>query len=210
VAAVSTFISEKFSTKGKVNTLKCLIHLASLSPLIWLYYHAFNDGLGADPVKEVIHFTGIGAFNLLLITLLVSPLAKWRKQGWLLQVRRLLGLYSFAYALLHLLNFIAFDLQFAWGLLLNEIIKRPYISIGMAAFIILLSLSVTSITAIKRKMGKRWQRLHNYSYLALALVAVHFYWSVKSEIIEPSIYIGLSLFLLALRKEKIKRWFNLN
>ena len=197
------------TAKFKIFLLKTLIHLLSLSPLVWLYVNAFNDNLGADPVEAVIHFTGIGAFNLLLITLAISPVAKLAKQGWLIQVRRLLGLYSFTYAVFHLFNFIAFDLQFAWGLILNEIIKRPYISIGMIAFILLMSLSITSITKIKRKMGKQWQQLHNYTYLALLLISVHFYWSVKSEIIEPSIYIVLSFILLALRKNKIKRWLNL-
>ena len=197
------------TAKFKIFLLKTLIHLLSLSPLVWLYVNAFNDNLGADPVEAVIHFTGIGAFNLLLITLAISPVAKLAKQAWLIQVRRLLGLYSFTYAVFHLLNFIAFDLQFAWGLILNEIIKRPYISIGMIAFILLMSLSITSITKIKRKMGKRWQQLHNYTYLVLLLISVHFYWSVKSEVIEPSIYIIFSLILLAFRKNKIKRWFRL-
>jgi len=208
MVAISAFFREKMSNKTKTIFLKLVIHLSSLLPLIWLYYHAFNDDLGADPVEAVIHFTGIGAFNLLLVTLVVSPLAKWAKQGWLLQVRRLLGLYSFAYAVFHLLNFVAFDLQFAWRLILSEIVKRPYITIGMGAFILLLLLSITSVNKIRRTMGKRWQKLHNMSYVALMLIAVHFYWSVKSEIIEPSIYIGLSLVLLAIRKNKIKRWFS--
>jgi len=208
MAVINTFFGEKISAKHKVNLLKLVTHISSLLPLFWLYYHALHDDLGADPVEAVIHFTGIGAFNLLIITLVVSPLAKWAKQGWLLQVRRLLGLYCFTYAVFHLLNFIAFDLQFAWGLFLSEIIERPYITIGMGSFIILLMLSITSINKIKRIMGKRWQKLHNMSYIALVLIAVHFYWSVKSEVIEPSIYIGLSLLLLLLRKEKIRRWFS--
>lgn len=207
MAVNSVFFSEKLTSKAKVLLLKLVIHLSGLLPLIWLYSQAFEDNLGADPVETVIHFTGIGAFNLLLITLVVSPIAKWAKQSWLMQVRRLLGLYSFAYALCHLFNFIAFDLQFEWGLFVSEIIKRPYITIGMVSFIVLLALSITSINTIKRVMGKQWQQLHNMSYVVLILVAIHFYWSVKSEIIEPSIYIGLSLILLLIRKDKIKRWF---
>jgi sulfoxide reductase heme-binding subunit YedZ len=174
---------------------------------VWLYFQALHDQLGADPVKAVIHYTGIGALNLLLLTLMVSTLAKSLKQGWLLQVRRLLGLYSFTYACLHLCNFIVLDLQLAWGLLLSEIVQRPYITIGMLAFIILSLLAITSIHWLRRAMGKRWQQLHNLSYLALLLIVVHFYWSVKSEIIEPSIYIALSVLVLLLKKNKIKRWF---
>jgi sulfoxide reductase heme-binding subunit YedZ len=138
----------------------------------------------------------------------VSVLAKTLKQGWVLQVRRLLGLYAFTYAVFHLLNFFVFDLQLDWTLLLTEIVERPYIMVGMVSFIILMSLAITSVNRYRRMMGKRWQQLHNLSYLALLLIVVHFYWSVKSEIIEPSIYIGLSVVVLLLKQQKIKRWFS--
>jgi len=192
------------SNKTKVNFFKSIIHFASLLPIISLYFSAFNDELGADPVETVIHFTGIGAFNLLLLTLLVTPIAKKFKQGYLMNLRRLLGLYAFAYALLHILNFIAFDLQFNMNLLLAEIVKRPYITIGMVAILLLTSLAVTSINRLKRKMGKSWQKLHNTIYIIILLVGVHFYWSVKSEVIEPTIYIIISIVLLFLRRRKFK------
>ncbi len=191
----------------RVLLLKIVIHLMSFLPLFALYFLAFSDQLGADPVKEVIHFTGIGAFNLLLISLLLTPIAKKYRQGYLLQTRRLLGLYSFTYALMHLLSFLAFEVQFDFALFLGEIIERPYITVGMAALIILLSLAVTSLNTIKRKMGKSWQKLHNWVYVASLLIALHFLWSVKSEIIEPGIYIIITVFLLNLRRDKIKRWF---
>lgn len=194
-----------FIKKNKILLLKVVIHLACFGPLFTLYYLAFNDQLGADPVQRVIHFTGIGAFNLLLITLLVSPIAKQLKQGYLLQTRRLLGLYAFSYALFHVMNFITFDLQFAWGLFVNEILKRPYISIGMLAFIFTFLLAVTSINFIKRKMGKSWQTLHNYNYLIVMLVSVHFYWSVKSELLVPLFYGFLTAVILFFRYKKIKR-----
>ena len=195
----------KLTQKTKILILKVLIHLSALLPLINLYINAFNDQLGADPVEAVIHYTGIGAFNLLLITLCVSPLAKLLKQGYFINVRRLLGLYAFTYALLHLANFIAFDLQFNFSLLLSEIIKRPYITIGMLAFVLLTLLAITSVNKLKRKMGKNWQKLHNLNYLILLLVAVHFYWSVKSDISEPLLYFLMSFILLAWRYKKIKR-----
>jgi sulfoxide reductase heme-binding subunit YedZ len=198
----------KMPIKTKTILLKLLIHIGCLLPLTWLYAQALSDNLGADPVKVVIHFTGIGALNLLLITLVVSVLAKTLKQGWVLQVRRLLGLYAFTYAVFHLLNFFVFDLQLDWTLLLTEIVERPYIMVGMLSFIILMSLAITSVNRYRRMMGKRWQQLHNLSYLALLLIVVHFYWSVKSEIIEPSIYIGLSVVVLLLKQRKIKRWFS--
>ena len=95
----------------KVFLLKVLIHLGALIPLVNLYFLAFNDKLGADPVESVIHFTGIGAFNLLLITLSVTPIAQITKQGYLFNVRRLLGLYAYTYALFHLVNFLSFDIK---------------------------------------------------------------------------------------------------
>lgn len=190
----------------KVILLKSVIHLVSLSLLVNVYYLAINDQLGADPVEAVLHFTGIGAFNLLLLSLLVTPIVKYCQWRIFMQVRRLLGLYSFTYALCHVLSFLAFEVQFDWPLFIEEIYQRPYVTIGMAAFVILLTLAVTSISAMKKQLGRKWQLLHNWVYLALLLVAIHFYWSVKSEIIEPSIYIILALGLLWFRKDKFTRW----
>ena len=189
----------------KVFFLKVIIHLGALLPLLNLYFLAFADGLGADPVEAVIHFTGIGALNLLLITLSVTPLAKVLKQGYLLQTRRVLGLYAYTYALFHLLNFIAFEVQFDGALFISEVIKRPYITIGMLAFLLLTTLAVTSVNKLKRKMGKSWQSLHNINYLIVVLVTIHFYWSVKSELISPLIYFVIVIALLLFRGKKIKR-----
>jgi len=194
---------QKLISKHKVKLLKIFIHLAALLPIINAYYLAFTDQLGADPVEAIIHFTGIGAFNLLLLSLAITPISKRFKLSLLLKVRRLVGLYSFVYALCHLANFLVFEVQFDWILFINEIIKRPYITVGMAGLLILFSLAVTSISLLKRHMGKRWQKLHNWVYLAVVLVGIHFYWSVKSEIIEPSIYLIITLVLLSLRFKKL-------
>jgi len=189
----------------KLFFLKIVIHLAALLPLLNLYFLAFNDELGADPVEKVIHFTGIGALNLLLITLTITPLAKILKQGYLLQVRRVLGLYAYTYAVFHLLNFLAFEVQFDGTLFINEVIKRPYITVGMTAFLLLTALAVTSVSKLKRKMGKSWQSLHNFNYLIVLLVTIHFYWSVKSELTSPLFYLALTLFILLFRYKKLKR-----
>ena len=188
----------------RIFILKVIIHLSALLPLLNLYFLAFTDELGADPVEVVIHFTGIGAFNLLLLSLTVSPLAKIAKQGYLLQTRRLLGLYTFAYAVCHLLNFLAFEVQFSGALFLSEIIERPYITIGMIGFLLLTALAVTSLNKLKRQMGKAWQKLHNLSYFIAIIVAVHFYWSVKSELTSPFFYAVLTLVLLLFRYKKLK------
>jgi sulfoxide reductase heme-binding subunit YedZ len=191
--------------KYKVVFFKLFIHLAALLPLVNAYYLALTDQLGADPVESIIHFTGIGAFNLLLLSLAITPISKRFKISILSKVRRLVGLYSFTYALLHLLNFLFFEVQFDWSLFLNEIIDRPYITIGMVGLLTLLALAITSVSIIKKRMGKNWQKLHNWVYLAAVLVGIHFYWSVKSEIIEPSIYLFITFILLALRSKKFRK-----
>ncbi|MGB0936940.1 MAG: protein-methionine-sulfoxide reductase heme-binding subunit MsrQ [Colwellia sp.] len=182
--------------------LKIIIHLGSLLPLVYLYSLALTDQLGADPVEEVIHFTGIGAFNLLLLSLCASPLSKTFKQNIFIKVRRLLGLYAFTYALCHLSNFILLDLQLDWSLFFSEVFKRPYISIGMIAFTILLALAITSIPSLKRVMGKSWHKLHKSVYFAVLLVGIHYYWSVKSSLISPVLYLIMVLILLSFRYKK--------
>jgi len=179
--------------------LKLAIHLVATFPVVYLIVLVLMDKAGGDPVQFIIHYTGIGALNTLVILLTISPIARKFKQGALLQTKRLLGLYVFAYASLHIASFISLDLLFEWSLLLSETIKRPYILVGALAYFILIALSVTSFKALRRKMGKRWQQLHNFVYLLAILVPIHFYWSVKSEVIEPSIYILLLSLLLLIR-----------
>jgi sulfoxide reductase heme-binding subunit YedZ len=183
---------------------KLAVHLGALYPLINLYYMAFIDRLGGDPVEVVIHFTGIGALNLLLMSLLISPLAKILNMGFLIQLRRTLGLYAFTYATCHILNFLFFEVQFDLVLFIEEIFKRPYITVGMTAFLFLLALAITSTNKMRRRMRRNWQTLHNFTYLVALLVVIHFYWSVKSEIIEPLIYLSIYGVIMGFRYRKLK------
>ena len=130
---------------------------------------------------------------------------RWLKKGYLLQTRRLLGVYAFIYALLHVLNFLAFEIQFDIVLFFNEVIERPYITIGMLAFLLLSVLAITSFDSIKRRMKKKWQILHNSIYFLALLVVIHFYWSVKSALILPIIYCLLCSVVLLFRYQKLKR-----
>lgn len=189
--------------------LKVFIHLAQIFSFTWLVFAVINGHLGADPVQPIIHFTGKAALNTLLITLLISPVARKFKQGQLIRARRLLGVYSFAWAVIHLTAFAWLDLALQWQLIGSEIIKRPYLVLGAMIWIILLLLTITSTQAMQRKLGRKWQQLHNWVYLAAILTPIHYYWSVKSEIFEPSLYIAGALFLLWLRKEKIQRWLHI-
>ncbi|WP_233070711.1 protein-methionine-sulfoxide reductase heme-binding subunit MsrQ [Motilimonas eburnea] len=189
-----------------ISQFKLLLHLAAAAPLCWLAWQTYTEQLGGDPVQYLTHFTGKGGLNLLLITLCVSPLAKAMKWGFLLQTRRLLGLWCLAYALIHVGIFWWLDLIGRVDLLLSEVIKRPYISLGALALMILIALGITSFNHLRRRMGRHWQRLHNWVYLVAILVPVHYYWSVRSGLTEPSIYILLALLLLLLRYRKLLHW----
>jgi len=185
--------------------LKLLFHIIALSPILILIMLVLSEQAGGDPVQYIIHYTGMGALNSLVAVLLISPIAKRFKQGLLMQTRRLVGLYVFAYAALHLMAFVSLDLLFEWSLFIEEVIKRPYIIVGAISFIILILLAISSVNFVRRKMAKRWQSLHNFIYLVAMLVPIHFYWSVKSEIIEPSIYIVVMLGMLYLRRSSLKK-----
>ena len=190
----------KISGRG-IFYLKITIHLSAIGTLIWLAYLVEQDLLGADPVKELTHFLGKTSLNFLLLTLLVTPVIKQFKQPLLIRVRRLLGLYSFTWVCLHLLVFIWLDLRWEFVLFIDEVIKRPYLSFGAIAWVILLLLSITSINAIKRAMKRNWLTLHRFVYWAVLFASIHYYWSVKSGLFEAYIYLGICLFLLAQRKQ---------
>lgn len=186
-----------------ITLLKIALHLSAALPLGWLAWQTYQQQLGGDPVQYLTHFTGKGGLNLLLITLCISPIAKTIKWGFLLQTRRLLGLWCLTYALIHVGIFWWLDLAGRFDLLLSEIIKRPYISLGAIALIILIALGITSLNRLRRKMGRAWQRLHNWVYLVATLVPIHYYWSVKSGLGEPIIYLFLAALILLMRRKKL-------
>jgi sulfoxide reductase heme-binding subunit YedZ len=174
---------------------------------MYLYLLIDSDRLGADPVKEMIHFLGKTGLNFLIVTLAITPLSKRLKQPLLCCLKRLLGLYSFAWICLHLIAFLWLELNWEVGFLFDEVIKRPYLTLGMTAWFILLLLSITSLNAIKRKMKKSWLTLHRWVYVAIMLGAIHYYWSVKSGLIEPTIYLVVCLVLLSERRHYFKSLF---
>ena len=194
-------------TQKHILVLKSLIHFSNLGFIVVWYYWALTDDLGADPVKTIIHFTGMGALNMLLLTLFVSPLVKQLKQAPLMKTRRLLGVYSFVWASLHFANYLLFDLQLAWGTLLEDILKRPYITVGFVALVLLLLLAFTSPNWVRHKMAACWQQLHNQIYLAALLIAIHFIWSLKAVDLEVLFYWGMLSALLAMRAGKLKNWW---
>ncbi|HIF9112234.1 TPA: protein-methionine-sulfoxide reductase heme-binding subunit MsrQ [Photobacterium damselae] len=192
-------------TPKQITIIKSMVHIFSLIFMIYFVLLTLQGGFGADPVKGMEHFTGKAALNMLILTLLVSPLAKGFHQGLLMKLRRMLGLYSFFWATLHFAIYISLDLGFDFSLLGEEIFKRPYLTIGAVCWVILLLLAATSFQKIQRKMGKKWQTLHYWVYLALILAPIHYYWSVKSGVIEPSLYFVVAVLLLIWRKDFFMR-----
>jgi len=162
--------------------------------------------LGSNPIKEAEHFTGRWVLRFLMITLAVTPIRQTLGWNWLQRYRRMLGLFAFAYATLHLSIYFFLDLELAWGDLAADIVKRPYITIGMAAFVLLVPLAVTSTAKmVKRLGGKRWAALHRLIYVIVVLGTIHFWMAVKRDITDPLIFAAIFAFLLGYRVVKWRR-----
>lgn len=192
---------------AQITLLKIAIWLAAALPLIWLPLAASLGALSADPAKDIQHITGLMALKLLLATLLVSPLARFTRQAALMRTRRLLGLWCFAWASLHLLSYLMLELGGNLRLLGSELLRRPYLTLGLAAWLILLALALTSTRRAMSALGTRWQRLHNLVYMAAIAVPIHYLWSVKTLSPQPFFYALGALILLALRYQKIRQWW---
>lgn len=178
--------------------------VAAIWPLLWLY-QALMNALGPDPGKVLVDRLGLGTLILLLITLSMTPLQKltgWA--GWI-AVRRQLGLWSFAYVVLHLSGYAAFILGFDWSQLGVELSKRPYIIVGALGFLGLLALALTSNRYSQRRLGVRWKKLHRLVYLILGLGLLHMLWIVRADLQEWSIYAFIGAVLLMLRLPPIAR-----
>ena len=194
-------------TAKQITWLKVLLHLAGLLPFIWLFWAASQGQFSADPAKDIQHFTGRMALKFLLATLLVSPLARYAKQPLLIRTRRLLGLWCFAWATLHLTSYALLELGINnLALLGSELVTRPYLTLGIVSWLVLLALTLTSTQYAQRKMGRRWQLLHNFVYLVAILAPIHYLWSVKILSPPPVIYALLALALLAWRYKKFRQW----
>ncbi len=185
---------------------KSALHALALLPLAllgWKVWQVFSgadiDALGADPVAAIEHELGQWALRLLLLTLAVSPLRQLTGQSVLLRFRRMLGLYAFAYASLHFGAWLALDLGGYWTMVFEEIARRPYITVGFAAWLLLVPLAVTSTRGWMRRLGRRWGQLHRLVYAIAALAVLHFWWIVKSDYREPLLYATILALLLGWR-----------
>ena len=180
--------------------MKAPLFVLCLVPLGLLAWRGLNGGLGANPIEFITHATGDWALRFIVITLTVTPLRKFLRWPELVRFRRMLGLFAFFYGCLHFLTYVWLDKFFAWGEMLKDVAKRPFITAGFTAFVLLVPLAVTSTAGwIRRLGGKRWQTIHRLIYISAVAGVVHYYWLVKSDIRLPLFYGTLVVILLAYR-----------
>ena len=174
---------------------KPVLFLLCTLPFCVLVYNGFTNNLTANPIKEITHFTGEWALRFLLITLSITPLRKITRKNALIRFRRMLGLFAFFYACLHFSTYLVLDQFFDWNEIVLDVAKRPYITVGFTAFVLLIPLAVTSTNRMAQRLGNNWRRLHSLIYPIAVLVIFHYLWLVKADILPPLIY-GLILCLL--------------
>jgi sulfoxide reductase heme-binding subunit YedZ len=178
---------------------KPIVFVLALVPLAGLVFIVLTGRTSANPAEDILLTTGIWALRFLLATLAITPLR--RLTGWnvLIQYRRMLGLFAFFYASVHLVSYIAFDRFFAFGEILADVAKRPFITAGMAAFLCMVPLALTSTRGWIRRLGRRWQTLHRLAYVSALAASLHFIWKVKVVIGEPVYYAAIVGVLLGFR-----------
>lgn len=170
-----------------------IVFINSAVPLLLLGWDAYHHRLGANPVEFATRTTGVLTLLFLILTLAITPLQKVLGVGWIIKLRRMLGLYGFFYGCLHLLTYVWFDKFFGAKAVVEDVMKRPFITVGMASFLLLVPLAITSSQKmIKRLGGKRWNRLHKAVYLAAIGGVIHYYMLVKADTREPLMF-GLAL-----------------
>jgi sulfoxide reductase heme-binding subunit YedZ len=185
--------------RDRIAACKPLVFVLCLLPLAHLAWDAVHGTLGTDPVAQLEHRSGDWALRLLLATLAVTPLR--RISGWhkAVRFRRMLGLFAFFYVSVHLAIYLAIDLGGFWSQLLGEIVKRPYITVGFAAWLLLIPLALTSTQKMMRRLGRRWQPLHRLAYLIALLGVLHYFWLVKADHREPVLYLAIWIALMVAR-----------
>ena len=185
--------------------LKPTLFVALLAPLGWLASRIYleiqapGSGLGADPNEAIVHFLGEWALRVLLLAFSVTPLRRALKSASLARCRRMVGLFAFAYALLHLLAYLAFYLAFSWSALLEDFVERAYITAGLVAFAALLAMALTSTRGWQRRLRANWRKLHRVVYVAVTLALVHLWWLTRDGYGELVLYTAWFFVLLAAR-----------
>lgn len=199
---------------SRYTPLQISIHLYAWSAIIWIVIEMLTNSFSINPIQELEQRTGRHAITLLVLSLLCTPLNivfKWKEP---LKRRRTLGLYAFMYAFIHVIIFVNFDYGLAWSLIVQTVFEKPYIVVGLIAFLCLIPLAITSFDVWKIRLGKNWKRLHQLVYWIAPLVVLHYLWSKKGDIltfsgdiIRPTIYGLILAIFLIVRIPAIKRWF---
>jgi len=178
-------------SKSFFRLTKPMVFVICLLPLAFLVARAFELaglGLGANPIEELLHELGRWGLKLLLLTLTITPLRRLTGWNWLIGFRRMLGLFAFFYIVLHFIVYAYLDQGLDMAAIGEDILKRPYITLGMAGLLMLIPLAVTSTRGMMRRLGKRWQKLHRLVYVVAVVGVWHFYWQVKLDTLDPILY----------------------
>jgi len=190
-------------TRRTVLGMKLVLWVGATAPAAWLAAGSFLGWLGANPIEKLTHVTGMTTLVLLLTTLAVTPVRRLLKWNAVARLRRPLGLFAFFYALLHFSIWMVLDLGFQLAWVWEDIVERPYITVGFTAFVLLIPLALTSTKASIRRLGRRWTKLHSLAYVSTALGTVHFFWLVKADVRLPLLLIGVYVLLMGLR---VQHW----
>lgn len=194
----------------RIAASKPFVFALCLVPLAWLAWDTFNQTLGTDPVAQLEHRSGDWTLRILLATLAVTPLRMLTGQNWLIRYRRMFGLFAFFYASVHMSIYLIVDLGGFWSQIFVEIAKKPYITVGFTAWLLMVPLAITSTKGMIRRLGRNWQRLHRLVYVIGLCGVLHFMWLVKSgnkiAVTEPLIYLAILIVLLAFR---VPSWLRL-
>ena len=182
-----------------VRLVKPSIFFMALIPFIWLLLKVFQNDLGPDPAQALSIETGEWTLRFLLLTLAITPFRQIFKMVEIARLRRMIGLFAFFYASTHFLSWMAFILAFRWLAIAEELVERPYITVGFLAYLILFLLGVTSTNSMVRRLGKNWKRLHKFVYAASILAIVHLLWILRTDVTEAVIYGVLLAILLGYR-----------
>ena len=182
-----------------VRLVKPSIFFMALMPFIWLLLKVFQNDLGPDPAQALSIETGEWALRFLLLTLAITPFRQIFRMVEIARLRRMIGLFAFFYASIHFLSWMAFILAFRWLAIAEELVERPYITVGFLAYVILFLLGVTSTNSMVRRLGKNWKRLHKFVYAASILAIVHLLWILRTDVTEAVIYGVLLAILLGYR-----------
>ena len=185
--------------KQQILKVKFAIWLLAFMPLARLFWLGFNDDMGANPVEFVERSTGTWTLVILLVTLSMTPIRLLTGQVWQVQLRRLLGLFMFFYACLHITTYVWLDFAFVWADIVKDVGKHPRILVGFAAFVLTIPLAVTSNNAAMKRLKSNWKMLHKSVYLIAILGVLHFWWLVKKDVTEPFYYAAVLACLLSIR-----------